>query len=288
MRACDVARADVARLHHTLRTTPYQANRVLAMLSKMFAWADKRGVTINGNPARGIERYKEEKRKLFLRADDLAKIGAAMREMVIAGTLAPEEAGAIRLLLFTGCRLNEILTLRLEYVDTANAVLRLPDSKTGANHTLRTNLPRSATCSVECAGIGCTLGAATNQKQSLRHSFPTIQRSSPDQPGKAVVRSARKGWTSQCASARSASCVRLDGRRRGFRTPDHRRAARAHTGENDAAVRACPNGSLESRGRCNRITATRSAGQGTGAANNKCQKIKQHGRKTCRTAEFAS
>ena len=32
----------------------------------------------------------------------------------------------------TGCRLNEIMTLRWEYVDIAGQALRLPDSKTGA------------------------------------------------------------------------------------------------------------------------------------------------------------
>ena len=39
---------------------------------------------------------------------------------------------AIRLLIFTGCRLSEILTLRWEHVDLGRGCLRLPDSKTGA------------------------------------------------------------------------------------------------------------------------------------------------------------
>jgi integrase len=83
------------------------------------------------NPAKGIERYKEHKRKLFLNAEQLTRVGAAMRAMEKDGSLEWQEAAAIRLLLFTGCRLNEILTLRWDYVDKANAVLRLPDSKTG-------------------------------------------------------------------------------------------------------------------------------------------------------------
>jgi integrase len=130
--ACSIARSDVARLHHSLRTTPYQANRVLAMMSKLFTWADLNGIKVNGNPAKGIERYTEDKRKLFLNAEQLTKIGAAMREMEKAEKLEPQEAAAIRLLLFTGCRLREILTLKWEYVDKTNAQFRLPDSKTGA------------------------------------------------------------------------------------------------------------------------------------------------------------
>jgi integrase len=44
----------------------------------------------------------------------------------------PYAIAAIRLLIFTGCRLNEIMTLKWEYVDFEARCLRLPDSKTGA------------------------------------------------------------------------------------------------------------------------------------------------------------
>src|SRR5690606_35399910 len=40
MKTADVTRADVAKLHHALRATPYQANRALAVLSKMFNLAE--------------------------------------------------------------------------------------------------------------------------------------------------------------------------------------------------------------------------------------------------------
>ncbi|MEG3089092.1 site-specific integrase [Sphingomonas sp. PB4P5] len=49
------------------------------------------------------------------------------------GRLRVEEViAAVRLLVLTGCRLNEIMKLRWEYVDLSACVLRLPDSKTGA------------------------------------------------------------------------------------------------------------------------------------------------------------
>ncbi len=47
---------------------------------------------------------------------------------------SPEDWRAIaayRLLIFTGARLSEILTLRLDWIDAAAGVARLPDSKTG-------------------------------------------------------------------------------------------------------------------------------------------------------------
>ncbi len=48
------------------------------------------------------------------------------------GRITPWIAAAVRLLLFTGARLSEILTLRWSEVDFDNGLLRLPDSKTGA------------------------------------------------------------------------------------------------------------------------------------------------------------
>jgi integrase len=48
----------------------------------------------------------------------------------------PTMLTAIRLLLFTGCRKSEILTLKWEHVDFHRGCLRLPESKTGAKVVL--------------------------------------------------------------------------------------------------------------------------------------------------------
>jgi integrase len=45
--------------------------------------------------------------------------------------IAPSAAAALRLLLFTGCRLREILHLQWEHVDIERGCLLLPDSKSG-------------------------------------------------------------------------------------------------------------------------------------------------------------
>ena len=45
--------------------------------------------------------------------------------------LSPDAAAALRLLIFTGARLREILHLRWEHVDLGRGLLLLPDSKTG-------------------------------------------------------------------------------------------------------------------------------------------------------------
>jgi len=123
----------VGRLHHSLRETPYQANLALALLSKMFNLAERWGLRPDGsNPGRHVERFKEHKRERFLSTAELACLGKVLTEAERYEVEPPGAIAAIRLLLFTGCRLSEILTLRWQEVDFERACLRLADSKTGA------------------------------------------------------------------------------------------------------------------------------------------------------------
>ncbi len=133
LKVADVTRADIARFHHELRHIPYQANRNLEVISKMFNLAELWGLRPDGsNPRRHIKKYPEEKRERYLNPQELARLGEVLREVEQEGIESPSSIAAVRLLIFTGCRLNEIMTLRWEYVDFEGRRLRLPDSKTGA------------------------------------------------------------------------------------------------------------------------------------------------------------
>lgn len=122
---------DIQKLHHSLRETPIKANRAIALLSKMFNLAEKWGLRPNGsNPCRHIEKYQEKHCERFLNEDELANLGAALE--AAEGRESPYALAAIRLILFTGCRKNEILTLQWSNVDVERGVFRLGDSKTGA------------------------------------------------------------------------------------------------------------------------------------------------------------
>ncbi|MCB1348816.1 MAG: integrase arm-type DNA-binding domain-containing protein, partial [Maritimibacter sp.] len=128
-----ITRADVAKFHHDLRHIPYQANRCLEVVSKMFSLAEMWGLRPDGtNPRKHIRKYPEEKRERFLSAAELRRIGEVLREMESEAVELPSAILAARLLILTGCRLNEIMTLKWSYVDLAERVLRLPDSKSGA------------------------------------------------------------------------------------------------------------------------------------------------------------
>lgn len=127
----EITKADVASFHNKWSEKPRTANHALAVLSKIMSWAEQQGLRPeHSNPCLHIERYKESRRERFLSADELARLGKALDE---AGAKQnPYVVAAIRLLVLTGARLGEILTLKWEYIDDQRRLILLPDSKTGA------------------------------------------------------------------------------------------------------------------------------------------------------------
>mgnify|MGYP001376069554 CR=1 FL=1 len=150
-KAVAVSRVDVQRAHMKMsKTARYSANRAMALLSAAYVWGSKRGSVPEGmNPAAAIDRNKEVARERYLTADEMARLGDALREAETIGiphkasdskhapkeknrtVYGPHVTGAIRLLMLTGCRLREILNLRWTEYDEKRGLLLLPDSKTG-------------------------------------------------------------------------------------------------------------------------------------------------------------
>ena len=133
-----VTHAHVSALHYRLRDIPYRANQVVAILNRMFSLAEVWGLRREGaHPCRSIRKYREFHRERFLSEEEFRRLGRVLNE-VEAGTgtkrarsLGVSVAAAIRLLILTGCRRNEILTLKWEDVDLGAHELKLRDSKTG-------------------------------------------------------------------------------------------------------------------------------------------------------------
>jgi Site-specific recombinase XerD len=155
-----VVNADIRRLHRSLHETPYVANRVVARLGTFFAHAIAEGaIPSKENPVHGIEFYPEQGRERFLTKEEFGRLGEALARAEREGLPpAPEHrkkpkkpenqkhrpknadtpipanpfaVAAIRLLALTGCRENEILSLRWDAVDFEHGYLRLDDTKTG-------------------------------------------------------------------------------------------------------------------------------------------------------------
>ena len=128
-----VGRPEAAALHYSLRDTPRAANRALMVLSKMFSLAEAWGLApAGGNPCRFVRKYKEGKRERFLTPEEYRRIGRELCVLEAEGAMPARAAAALRLLILTGCRLGEILTLRWDDVDRKAGELRLRDAKTGA------------------------------------------------------------------------------------------------------------------------------------------------------------
>ena len=141
----EIGRSQVADLQHALRDRPAMANLVIATLSRLIDQAVAWGVVQETtNPCRSAQKYRVRRRERFLTDAEFRRLGNALDELEATGRLSPHAAAAIRLLMLTGCRRNEILTLRWEDVHLEAHELRLPDSKTG---------PRTISLSVEAAEV---------------------------------------------------------------------------------------------------------------------------------------
>jgi integrase/predicted DNA-binding transcriptional regulator AlpA len=106
------------------------ANSSVVTLSAAMGFAVSRGVR-HDNPAFRVRRFPEKKLERFLSPAEIARLGEALAAAEAIGVEPPQAIAAIRLLILTGCRKNEILTLQRAHVDTHHRCLRLADSKTG-------------------------------------------------------------------------------------------------------------------------------------------------------------
>ena len=127
-----VTHEDALALHHRLASTPAQANKAIITLSQIFLKSQLWGLVPPGtNPCAQVQLYRQRKRDRFLTEAEVSRLGRVLEEELQHGRTLPSAIAAIRLLMLTGCRKNEILTLRWEEVDLRMRELRLRDTKTG-------------------------------------------------------------------------------------------------------------------------------------------------------------
>ena len=128
----EVERNNVMALHGSLSETPAMANLAVDVISRMFTMAQAWGMVPDGtDPCREIVKYRSRRRERFLTDGEFRRLGEELGKAVAEGKVSVHAAGAIRLLMLTGCRCNEILTLRWKDVNLDATEFRLRDSKTG-------------------------------------------------------------------------------------------------------------------------------------------------------------
>lgn len=125
----DLSRREIQALHTAMADRPYQANRVLALLSKMLSLAMQWGWRTD-NPIKGIERYREDRRDRWLSDPELARLLAVLNQH-------PNQraANAVRLQLLTGARIGEVLRARWSDIDFVRGVWIKPSHHTKQKRT---------------------------------------------------------------------------------------------------------------------------------------------------------
>jgi integrase len=185
-----VGKRDIESLHASLKATPYRANRVLALLSKMFALAAAWGWRTD-NPARGVPRFHEDKKERWLTTDELNRFMSALDEYSDQGA-----ANALRLLVLTGARESEVLGADWSQFDLPRGIWTKP-----SHHTKQQRVER-----VPLSEAALRLLRRMHAKSSRGAMFPGANR------GEARV-TIRRPWVAACKAAGLVEEIEVVGKR---------------------------------------------------------------------------
>jgi integrase len=138
--AGSISATEITALHSRIgKTTPYMANRILETMRAMFHRAGRWGFDVSENPAEGIEKFREVKRKRFVTEQEFPALAQAIDAEPNVYIRA-----ALWLYLLSGARKNELLEARWSQVDWKQRILNLPESKAGEPQTISLNKPAIA------------------------------------------------------------------------------------------------------------------------------------------------
>ena len=234
-KVADVRYEDIEGLHRkvTAGGTPTRANRVAALLSKMFSLAVRWELRAD-NPARGIERNGEERRNRYLACAELARLTDALAAHPNKGA-----ANALRLLLLTGARRGEVLASRWDQFDLEEGVL----DETRRLHEAEQAAPGAA------VGAGAAVARrdkgscrSGRRRFSIRPVAVRFSRSDSRRPHARIegplAHDLQGRGTRWRPRARFEAFLRLDPGERWIVAPGDRRFARPHSAGNDGALRA--------------------------------------------------
>lgn len=182
-RVQEITRREVGTFHKGLASRPYQANRALAVLSRLMNLAEKWDWRQQGtNPCKFVGKFKESSRERYLNAEEIANVSAVIKHMSATGEITPDAGNLLILLLLTGARKSELANAEWEWVGDERKVITLPDSKTG---------PRPLYISDAAAVV---LERQRTQRDGSKYIFPGRDRDKP-------IHNLRKPWLRVCEAA---------------------------------------------------------------------------------------
>lgn len=131
-RVREINRGDIDAFHKKWASTPYQANRILALLSKLMSLAEEWDWREGTNPCRHIRKFREQARQRFLSGDEIAAVRSATSELLLEKKITPHAASILELLLLTGARSGELASAKWSWVNWTLQIIAIPESKSGA------------------------------------------------------------------------------------------------------------------------------------------------------------
>ena len=139
-----IHKTDVVALHQKIGSKQkhkYEANRVLALVSKILECAIEWGVLPEetANPTKRVKTYREIKRDRWVKIDEMPRLVKAIDAESNVYVRA-----AFWLYMLTGMRKRELLGVRWDWVDTTEKEVRLPDTKANRIHYVPLSEPALA------------------------------------------------------------------------------------------------------------------------------------------------
>lgn len=178
IRVADLKRRDIEELHQSMKDSPYQANRVRSLLSKMMNVA-KNWEWRDDNPCEGVAKFREERRDRWLSTAEIDRLCDALDEHPNQSA-----ANAIRLILLTGARRGEVLTATWKEFNLELGIWTKPSHHTKQKRTEHVPLSPPA----------LQLIASIKEKSTSEYLFPG------DAPGK-PLQEPKKVWLALCKQA---------------------------------------------------------------------------------------
>ena len=214
-----VGKRDIEALHNSLRATPYRANRVRSLLSKMFALAMEWGWRLD-NPVKGVPKFQEDRRERWLSVNELRNLNKALDSYADQSA-----ANALRLLILTGAREGEVLKADWEQIDLKRGVWTKPSHHTKQKKIEHIPLSKSAVTLL--------------RKMKPQTSGPLF----PGSTGFAPRVTLRRPWVQVCKAAGLSHAVQMKGKRRlitrykpGVRIHDLRHTYASHLVSNGTSL----------------------------------------------------
>jgi len=186
-----ITQRDVEKLHSDSKATPYHANRLLALLSKMFNLAVEWGWCAR-NPSEGIKKFDEDKRERWLTVEELTKLNKALDVYTDQNA-----ANVIRLLLLTGAREGEALKADWSQFDMKRGVWTKPSHHTKQKKIEHVPLSEAA--------------IALLRKMKPQPAGPLFPGAGADGSSRVTL---RRPWKQICKAAGLATAVEVKGKRR--------------------------------------------------------------------------